>query len=390
MLRRSGRQLSRASEGYSCRLDDRVKPVRKRGRVLLKTKDATEIRSSEALDWSTEFMFNVDRFHICAGLVLLFGAILTSSLSAQQRQPLHPKYTVQFFQLQVENQDLRMAYRDVQPTGASKGKSVLLLHGKNFSGFYWEPTIEFLAQQGYRVIAPDQLGFGDSSRPDIHYSFHQMAENTKALPDHLGIQQVCLIAHSMGGMLGVRFTLLFPATVEKLVLENPIGLEDYRKLVPYIPLQQQYAAELSQTYEKMLDYQKSYYPGAWKPEYEVNVQDQASVLDSGEYPRAAWSAALTYEMIYEQPVVYELSEISRPTLLVIGQDDRTVVGKSHLPTNLQSVAGQYPELGRKAQAAISGSILVEIPGCGHIPDIQKPDQFRKAVVAFLGSGPSSR
>ena len=114
-----------------------------------------------------------------------------------------------------------------------------------------------------------------------------MAQNTKALLDHLGIQQVDVIAHSMGGMLGVRFALLFPETVERLVLENPLGLEDYRKLVPYISLQQQYAAELSQTYEKMRDYQKSYYPGAWKPEYEVYVRDQASVLSTGEYPRDA-------------------------------------------------------------------------------------------------------
>jgi pimeloyl-ACP methyl ester carboxylesterase len=335
-------------------------------------------------------MFDFDRFRATTVLALLFGAILAPSVSAQQGQTLYPKYAVQFFQLQVEKQDLRVAYRDVQPTGAPKGKSVLLLHGKNFSGFYWEPTIEFLAQQGYRVIAPDQLGFGDSSRPDIHYSFHQMAENMKALLDHLGIHQVYVISHSMGGMLGVRFTLLFPATVEKLVLENPIGLEDYRKLVPYIPLQQQYATELSQTYEKMLNYQKSYYPDAWRPEYEVYVQDQARVLETSEYPRDAWSAALTYEMIYEQPVVYELSEISQPTLLIIGQDDRTIVGKSRLPPNLQSVAGQYPELGRKAHAAISASTLVEIPGCGHIPHIQKPNEFRNAVVSFLTAGSSSR
>src|ERR1035437_59571 len=228
------------------------------------------------------------------------------------------------------------------------------------------------------------------SRPDIHYSFHQMAQNTKALLDHLGIPQVDLIAHSMGGMLGVRFTLLFPETVEKLVLENPIGLEDYRKLVPYIALQQQYAAELNQTYEKMLDYQKTYYPGAWKPEYEVYVQDQASVLGTGEYPRDAWSSALTYEMIYEQPIVYEVGEISRPTLLIIGQADRTVVGKNRLPPGLQSVAGQYPELGRKTHAAIKGSTLVEVPDCGHIPHIQKPEEFRKAVVTFFAAAPSSR
>jgi pimeloyl-ACP methyl ester carboxylesterase len=336
-------------------------------------------------------MFSLHRFETRAMLALVLAAAISSTPSfAQQVPALHPRYSVKFFQVQVENQDLRMAYRDVQPTGASNGKAVLLLHGKNFSGFYWEPTIDFLAQQGYRVIAPDQLGFGTSSRPDIHYSFHQMAQNTKALLDHLGIQQVDVIAHSMGGMLGVRFTLIFPEMVEKLVLENPIGLEDYRKLVPYIPLQQQYAAELSQTYEKMRDYQKSYYPGAWKPEYEVYVQDQASVLDTGEYLRDAWSSVLTYEMIYEQPVIYEIGEISRPTLLIVGQADRTVVGKNRLPPSLQSVAGQYPELGRKAHAAIKGSTLVEVPDCGHIPHIQKPEQFRDAVVTFFAAASSSR
>jgi pimeloyl-ACP methyl ester carboxylesterase len=321
---------------------------------------------------------------------ILLALIWAALSSAQQGQLPNPRYSVQFFPLRVEKQDLRMAYRDVQPTGASNGKTVLLLHGKNFSGYYWEPTIEFLAQQGYRVIAPDQLGFGASSRPDIHYSFHQMAQNTKALLDSLGVKRVDVIAHSMGGMLGVRFTLMFPETVEKLVLENPLGLEDYRKLVPYISPSQQYEAELSQTYEKMRDYQKTYYPAAWKPEYEAYVQDQASVLGTGEYPRDAWSAALTYEMIYEQPVVYELEEISRPTLLIIGQDDRTVVGKDRLPPSLQSVAGQYPQLGRTAHATIKGSTLVEVPDCGHIPHIQKPEQFRNAVLTFLAVAPPSR
>jgi pimeloyl-ACP methyl ester carboxylesterase len=305
--------------------------------------------------------------------------------SAEQEQAFNPRYPVQFFRLQVERQDLRMAYRDVPPTDAANGETVLLLHGKNFSGFYWEPTIEFLAGRGYRVIAPDQLGFGSSSRPDIHYSFRQMAENTKALLDQLGVRRVHVIAHSMGGMLGVSFSLLFPEMVEKLVLENPLGLEDYRKLVPYTPLSEEYAAELGQTYEKMRDYQKSYYPGAWKPEYEIYVQDQASVLGTGEYARDAWSSALTYEMIYEQPVVYELDEISRPTLLIIGQDDRTVLGKNRLPARLQSLAGQYPALGRKAHAAIPGSTLVELPDCGHIPHLQRPEQFRKALMTFFAA-----
>jgi pimeloyl-ACP methyl ester carboxylesterase len=66
------------------------------------------------------------------------------------------------------------------------------------------------------------------------------------------------------------------------------------------------------------------------------------------------------------------------------------VGKNRLPPGLQSVAGQYPELGRKTHAAIKGSTLVEVPDCGHIPHIQKPEEFRNAVVAFFAAVPSSR
>ncbi len=312
-------------------------------------------------------------------------SLLCVSMRAQQGQPVHPKYATQIFSLRVENQDLRMAYRNVPPAGVANGKTVLLLHGKNFSGFYWESTIEFLAAHGYRVIAPDQLGFGQSSRPDIHYSFHVMAQNTRALLDHLGIQHAAVIGHSMGGMLAVRFTVQYPDVVEKLVLENPIGLEDYKKTTPYISLADEYAAELAQTYQKMLDDQKTYYPNAWKPEYEAFVQDQASILTSPEYPRAAWSAALTYEMIYEQPIVYDLTDIKRPTLIIIGQQDRTILGKNHVPANLLSVAGQYPELGRKTQTAIPGSKLVEVQNSGHIPHIQQPEQFRSAVAAFFAA-----
>jgi len=149
---------------------------------------------------------------------------LAAVLSAEE--PPRAAYPVEFFPVQIERQDLRMAYRDVKPTAAANGRTVLLLHGKNFSGFYWERVIKLLTARGFRVVAPDQIGFGASSRPDIHYSFHQMAANTRALLDRLGIARVVVVGHSMGGMLAARFTLLYPGMVDKLVLEDPIGLED--------------------------------------------------------------------------------------------------------------------------------------------------------------------
>jgi pimeloyl-ACP methyl ester carboxylesterase len=106
-------------------------------------------------------------------------------------------YPVQFLPVKVENQDIRMAYMDVKPASPN-GKTVVLFHGKNFGGYYWTTVIKMLSTKGYRVIVPDQIGFGRSSKPFIHYSFHQLARFNKQLLDTLGIQQITLLGHSMG------------------------------------------------------------------------------------------------------------------------------------------------------------------------------------------------
>jgi len=313
---------------------------------------------------------------------VLLACALCLAAAAGTQPPPNAEYPVEFFPLQIERQDQRMAFRDIKPTAAANGHTILLLHGKNFSGYYWERVIRLLASRGFRVVAPDQIGFGLSSRPDIHYSFHQMAANTKALLDHLGIARVVVVGHSMGGMLATRFTLLYPGAAEKLVLEDPIGLEDYRTFVPYASIEELYKNELSATYESLLNYQKSYYT-SWKPEYEPYVRDQAWVLGTGEYPRAALASALTSEMIYEQPVCYEFSRIAVPTLLIIGHEDRTVPGKARLSSEMKATAGDYPKLGKKTQEMIPGSKLVEVPGSGHIPHIERPEAFDTVLLAFL-------
>lgn len=313
---------------------------------------------------------------ILSSLVLGF---LTAALLAQT--PPKASYPVQFFPTRIEGHDLRMAYRDVK-AAVPNGRTVLLLHGKNFTGYCWERVIGVLTSHGFRVVAPDQIGFGSSSRPNIHYSFHQMATTTKALLDQLGVARVSVVGHSMGGMLAARFALMYRGSVDRLILEDPIGLEDYRTMVSYASVQQLYESELNATYENLLNYQKGYYV-TWKPEYEAYVQDQASLLNTSEYPRAAMASALTGEMVYEQPVCYEFANIQVPTLIIIGHNDRTVPWKSRLLPEMKEVAGDYPRLGAKTRDQIPGSQLVEIPNCGHIPHIEKPDAFDEALLKFL-------
>jgi pimeloyl-ACP methyl ester carboxylesterase len=296
-------------------------------------------------------------------------------------QTIEYPFPVKYLGLQIENENVQMAYMDVKPSSPN-GKTVILFHGKNFNGFYWKDVISFLSQTGYRVIVPDQIGWGKSSKPDIHYSFYMLAKNNQLLLDSLRIKKIVVIGHSMGGMLATRFALMFPDRVEKLVLENPIGLEDYRKIVPYKSLEELYNKEMNATYESIKKYQQSYYP-AWKSDYEKYVAVQAEALKDPGYKKIAWVNALTYEMIYEQPVCYEFEKVKVPTLLIIGQSDRTVVGKDNLPKEKQGLYGDYPILGRKTKSLIPNSSLIELTGIGHIPHVQDKELFQKHLMKFL-------
>jgi len=313
--------------------------------------------------------------------VFLVNVVFAAFVSAQTPQKIQYPNPVKFFELTIENQKAQMAFMDVSPTKPN-GETVILFHGKNFNGYYWKDVIPMLTDAGFRVIVPDQIGWGKSAKPNIHYSFHLLAANNKKLLDSLNIKKVHVLAHSMGGMLAVRFALMFPETVTKLILENPIGLEDYKTFVPYQSIEDLTKQELTATYESYKTYQKTYYP-IWKPEYEQYVAAQAEALSQPDFPNTAFVNALTSQMIYEQPVVYEFKDLKVPTLLIIGQEDRTVVGKNRLPKNEQNKYGNYPELGKKTNREIKNSRLVELAGVGHIPHIQEPEKFKSALLDFL-------
>ena len=293
-------------------------------------------------------------------------------------------YPVHFITLNNQQQTLKMAYMDVQPSHPN-GKVVMLLHGKNFNGAYWGQTAARLSKEGFRVIIPDQIGFGKSTKP-VHYqyTFQQLALNTKAILDTLGIEKTSVLGHSMGGMVATRFVLMFPERTDKFILENPIGLEDWKLKVPYKPIDWWYQNELKKSYKSIRAYEsESYYDNKWKPEYDEWVNLLAGWTTNKDYPLIAWNAALTYDMIFTQPVCYEFKNVTAPTLLIIGQRDRTALGKPLVSPEVRATMGNYPELGRKTHQEIKGSQLVEIDNIGHLPHIEAFDQFIEPLVKFL-------
>jgi pimeloyl-ACP methyl ester carboxylesterase len=293
-------------------------------------------------------------------------------------------FPVHYLELTSQQRTIKMAYLDVAPVKPN-GHTVVLLHGKNFGASYWEPTIRYLTERGYRVIAPDQIGFGKSSKPaDYHYSFQQLAINTSAVLDAAGVAQVSVVGHSMGGMLATRFALMFPQRVERLALVNPIGLEDWKAVVPYRSIDQLFDQEKKATPDSIRDYQRtSYYGGTWKPAYEQLIQPALGMLKHPDYPKVAWASALTSDMIFTQPVVYEFPRLAVPTLLIIGQRDRTAIGRALAPKDIAATLGDYPALGKKAAAAIPGAKLVEIPGVGHLPMVEAFETYAQALAQFL-------
>src|ERR1043165_542173 len=209
-------------------------------------------------------------------------------------------YPTSYLPLTLYGQDVRIAYMDVAPAGAANGHTVVLLHGNNFAGFYFGGPIDALRKEGFRVIVPDQIGYGRSSKPIIPYNFHDMARNTRAILQHLNIPRVMVVGHSMGGMLAARFATQYPDMVERLVLYNPIGLTDGRFNRPAESVDDSYKRTLGATFQSVrgaLMRYVSHNPAAWTPEFETYARIRYSWPLGAEWPRLAMVQTLVGQMI---------------------------------------------------------------------------------------------
>lgn len=318
-------------------------------------------------------------------LAMMFtGAAQAAEYGGQLEGFTYP-WPLMHFEFHAQRQPLNMGYMDIS-ADKPNGETVVLLHGKNFCAATWESTITALHEAGYRVIAPDQIGFCTSTKPaNYHYSFQQLAENTHQLLAKLGVKKAVIIGHSTGGMLATRYALMYPKETQKLVMINPIGLEDWKaKGVPYRSVDVWYQRELKTTAQSIKAYeQKTYYMGEWKPEYNKWVEMLAGLNNGPGKTRVAWNSALIYDMIYTQPVFYEFKDLRVPTTLFIGTGDTTAPGSDDAPPEVKKAVGNYKVLGKEAAELIPNARLVEFDGLGHAPQMQDPATFHRALLDDL-------
>jgi pimeloyl-ACP methyl ester carboxylesterase len=294
-------------------------------------------------------------------------------------------FSVQHYRFQSQDVAMDMAYMEVKPAQPN-GHAVVLLHGKNFCAATWAGSIRALSQAGYRVIAPDQIGWCKSTKPQHYeYTFEQLAANTHDLLKSLGVNKAIVMGHSTGGMLAVRYGLTFPADTEQLVLVDPLGLEDWRaKGVPWQSLDAQYQSQLKTTADSIREYERTtYYANTWKPEYEPWVQMLAGMYRGSGKEIVAWNSALISDMIDSQPVFYEFEKLQMPVLLIIGDHDNTAPGKQLVAPELRAQLGNYPVLAKAAVARMKQGKLIEFADLGHSPQIQDPARFHAALLDAL-------
>jgi pimeloyl-ACP methyl ester carboxylesterase len=293
-------------------------------------------------------------------------------------------YPSSYLPLTVYGQDVRMAFMDVAPAGTPNGHTVVIFHGNNFAGFYFGPIIDALRKEGFRVVVPDQIGYGRSSKPIIPYSFNDMARHTRAIVQSLRIDKVMLIGHSMGGMLATRFTTQYPALVERLVVYNPIGLTDPRFERPAGSVDDAYKGNLGATFQSVrasLMRYVAHNESAWNADFEKYARIRYAWTLAADWPRLAMVQALTSAVIYQDPVVYDWPHIKVPTLAFGGAEDVLPGSAKVFQDRMKLLADTVPN---------SNGKLHLIPGLGHVPHLESLEKTMPPLLAFLKDGVTTR
>lgn len=237
---------------------------------------------------------------------------------------------------------------------AGQGPAVILLHGLGGTKEHWGANFAVLAAK-YHVYALDQLGFGHSDKPLTNYKIATWADFLEGFMQSQAIPKATVVGNSLGGWIALDFTATHPEMVDKLVLVDAAGLSGE------IPIELLNPSSMA----------------AWRTLLESIFYDKKIVTD--DVVRQAFTDRLrnndgyTIERTlagFAQPQFEDdkLKSIHAPTLVVWGRNDG-LISVDHA---------------EKFGRGIAGAKVVVIEQCGHVPQIEKPEEFNRALLEFLG------
>jgi len=259
------------------------------------------------------------------------------------------------------------------------GPPVVLLHGLLGSHHSWAPLVSVLSAE-HRVVAIDLIGHGGSAKPRGDYSLGAQAATLRDLLDHLGLDRVTLVGHSLGGGIALQFAYLFPDRMQRLVLVSSGGLG--RQLTPLLRAATLPGAEWVLPLlasRRTLDPVETIGRGLGHVLDRVGVRAGADLTEAwrgftslGDPDnRRAFLASSRAVIDPGGQTVTARGRLSRlaaiPTLLVWGGRDRIIPVRHAL----------------RAAEEIPGSRLEIFEHAGHFPHLDDPDRFLRVLRDFI-------
>ncbi len=247
---------------------------------------------------------------------------------------------------------------------AGSGPAVLLIQGLGLSGRFWYRQVPALAPY-FRVITLDNRGAGKSDKPDEPYTIRQMAEDARALLDHLRIARAHVIGASMGGYIAQELAISYPERVEKLVLLcTHLGGPEYLAATQSLwrEILNVFGLTLADIYRRGIRY--SVTPEFFEGQKEVVEELVRMRLEEPQPPHAfqrQFAAATQFD------ARERASSIRAPTLVLAGAEDKVV------PL----------EFVRKLAATLPKAQLKIIEGAAHLLFIEKAEEVNQAILEFL-------
>lgn len=246
---------------------------------------------------------------------------------------------------------------------SGSGPVVILLHGLGGDVSNWAQTTGPLSKK-YRVIVPDQVGFGKSDKPLINYRVATLVDFLDGFYKQVGITRASLVGNSLGGWTVAAFALAHPEKVDRLVLVDAAGFAITGDIDPRIVngLNPSTRDAIKQVMGLVF--------------YNKQLFASDAAVDAFFTRRMTAGDGYTIQRFIDSIVHGEdvldnkLAAIKHPTLIVWGKED----GLTPLAT-----------LGERFKKEIVGSELFVIEKCGHVPQLEKPAEFNAALMKFLGA-----
>jgi 3-oxoadipate enol-lactonase len=246
---------------------------------------------------------------------------------------------------------------------AGTGQPVVLIHGFTLDTRMWDQQFDVFARR-YQVVRYDVRGFGRSAVPARKpYAHH---DDLKALLDHLGIVHAHILGHSMGSGIAADFVLAYPEMADSLISVGAVvhGLEwlpEFREFFRSLFATAQ-ASGVAAAKEQWL-----HGPVFAAAMAEPDVASRVAHIVN-DYSGWRWLNDNPRDPL-QPPASERLEEIQIPTLIVVGE--REMPNVIQMADQLQARA---PDVRR-----------VTIPGAGHMPNMEDPVGFNRAVLGFLTS-----